>query len=66
MPWEKNTYAYKRLEKKQIEIKEEPFIECHFSLQELSLSSYKSLSTLLQDLKEKEAQKKRRKIIKLH
>ena len=28
------------LEKKQIEIKEEPFIECHFPLQKLSLQSY--------------------------
>ena len=46
--WEKISYACKRLEKKQIEIKEEPFIECNPPLQELSFLSYELLSSLLQ------------------
>jgi len=39
-------------EKKKVEIKREPFIECHPLLQALSLSCYVLLFSLLQDLKE--------------
>ena len=38
--------------RKEVEIKREPFIECHSSLQILLLSSYVLLSSLLQDLQE--------------
>jgi len=53
----KHIIGYRR---KKVKIKEEPFIECHPPLQELSLSSYESLSALLQDLKENKIQKKKK------
>ena len=61
MPREKTSYACKRLEKKQIDIKEEPFIECHSPLQELPLLFSESLSFLLHDLEEKKRKYKRKK-----
>ena len=57
---EKTSYTCKWLEKKQVEIKQEPFIKCHSPLQELSLLSSESLLFLLQDLQEKKRKYKRK------